>query len=162
MPEIILPIVFFIALFILKIMNKGLQYALSARIAMATMLVITGVAHFFYTEGMAMMLPDFIPYKMPIVYLTGIIEIIAAIGMLLPKYQNLTGWLVILFFVLILPSNIYSAIQHVNMEAATYEGEGAIYLWYRIPLQLFFIGWVYFSCINQCSISATLDKDSSQ
>ena len=162
MPEIILPIVFLISLFILKIMNKGLQYALSARIAMATMLVITGVAHFFYTEGMALMLPDFIPYKRPIVYATGIIEIIAAMGMLIPAYQKLTGWLVILFFILILPSNIYSAIQHVNMEAATYDGEGVSYLWFRIPLQLFFICWVYFSCINQKPIIVTLNKFSSK
>ncbi|NQD70407.1 hypothetical protein HP439_06715 [Sphingobacterium shayense] len=160
MPEIILPIVFFMSLFILMIMNKGLQYALSARIAMATMLVITGIAHFFYTEGMTMMLPDFIPYKRTIVYATGVIEIIAAIGMLLPKYQKFTGWFVILFFVLILPSNIYSAIQHVNMEAGTYDGEGLSYLWYRIPLQLVFIGWVYFSCINQISLRS--NKFSSQ
>ncbi len=156
MPEIILPIVFIISLFVLKIMNKGLQYAFSARIAMATMLAITGIAHFFYTKGMTMMLPEGIPYRVAIIYATGIIEIAAAIGMFIPKYQKLTGWLLIVFFVLILPSNIYSAIQHVNMEAATYDGPGAGYLWFRIPLQLFFIGWVYFSCIHYKSIGVSV------
>lgn len=146
MPEIILPIVFLLSLFILKLAKKQFQYALSARIAMAVMLLITGIAHFYYTKGMEMMLPDFIPYKTEIIYATGIIETLAAIGILIPKYQKLTGWLLILFFVVILPANIYSTIKQVNMETATYDGDGVSYLWYRVPLQLFFIGWIYFSC----------------
>src|SRR5690606_26653880 len=119
MPEIILPIVFLLSLFVLKLVNKRLQYTLSARIAMTAMLITTGIAHFVYTKGMAIMLPDFIPYKTGIIYGTGIIEIFAAIGILVPKYQRLTGWLLILFFILILPTNIYSAIKQVNMETAT-------------------------------------------
>ncbi len=115
---------------------------------MAVMLVITAIAHVMFAEGMAMMLPDFIPYKMELVYLTGILEAMAAVGILIPTYQKLTGWLLIVFFVLILPANIYAAINHVNLEAATFDGDGPSYLWYRVPLQLFFIAWVYLSCIR--------------
>lgn len=157
MPEIILPIVFCISLFVLKLMNRGFQYALSARIAMAAMLVATGIAHFVYTKGMAMMLHDFIPFKTGIIYATGVIELLAAVGLLIPKYKKLTGWLLILFFVLILPANIYSAVKQVNMETAAYDGDGADYLWYRIPLQIFFIVWVYLSCIKLPS-KQSLDK----
>ncbi len=148
MPEIILPSVFCIALLILKIIHKKYQFALSARIAMATMLLITAIAHFVFAEGMSMMLPDFIPYKNGLVYITGIIEAMAAIGLLIPKYKQLTALLLILFFVLILPANIYAAMQHVNLENATFDGDGPSYLWYRIPLQIFYIAWVFFSCIK--------------
>lgn len=148
MPEIILPIVFCIALLILKMIHKRYLFALSARIAMAAMLVTTAIAHVVFAEGMSMMLPDVIPYRTGLVYLTGVLEAAAAIGLLIPTYRKLAAWLLIAFFVLILPANIYAAMNHVNLETATFDGDGPGYLWYRIPLQVFFIAWVYFSCIR--------------
>ncbi|EJL72722.1 putative membrane protein [Chryseobacterium populi] len=148
MPEAVLPIVFLISLIILKIIRKKYYFALSARIAMAVMLIFTGIAHFVYTEGMALMIPKFLPLKTEAVYLTGILEIIISIALLIPKFEKITGWLLILFFILILPVNIYAAVNHVDMKTASYEGSGAGYLLYRIPLQIFFIAWTYFSCIK--------------
>lgn len=151
MPEIILPIVFVISLFIIKIFKKEFRYTLAARIAMSAMLITTGIAHFVYTKGMTMMLPDFLPFPTEIIHTTGILEILGAIGILIPKFQRQTAWLLIYFFIAILPANIFSALKHVNMETATYDGEGLSYLWFRIPLQIFFIGWVYFSCLSPAS-----------
>lgn len=148
MPETILLGVFLIALIILKIVDKDYQFALAGRIAMAAMMVTTGIAHFVFAEGMSLMLPDFIPYKFELVYFTGVLELMAAIGLLLTKYRKLTGWLLIVFLVLIIPSNIYGTLKHVNLENASFDGDGPNYLWYRIPLQIFFIGWIYLSCIK--------------
>ncbi len=148
MPEIILLITFFFAAIIQWLIYKKYKIALSGRIAMAAMLVSTGIAHFVYTDGMILMLPDFIPYRLELVYLTGIIEILAAVGLLVPKYQKLTAWLLILFFVMVISSNIYATMNHVNLRTATFDGNGPSYLWYRIPLQMFFIIWVYLSAIK--------------
>jgi uncharacterized membrane protein len=145
MPQIILLSTFLIALVILKILHKEYRFALSGRIAMAAMLMTTGVAHFVFAKGMTLMLPDFIPYRFELVYFTGVIEMMAAIGLLLPRYRKLTAWLLIVFFVVLLPSNIYATMKHVNLQTATFDGNGPGYLWFRIPLQIFFIGWVYFS-----------------
>jgi len=148
MPEIILPIVFCIALLILKWIHKKYLFALSARIAMAVMLVTTAIAHVVFAEGMSMMIPEVIPYKTALVYITGMLEATAAVGLLIPTYKKLTGWLLIVFFILLLPANIYAAMKHVNLESAAFDGDGPSYLWYRVPLQVFFIAWVYFSCIR--------------
>ena len=48
------------------------------------------------------------------------------------------------FFILILPSNIYASVKKINYQKATLDGPGLSYLWFRMPLQVFFIGWVYF------------------
>lgn len=146
--EITLLGVFCASLVILKMTRKMYHVALAGRIAMAAMLVLTSIGHFMFNKGMSMMLPDFIPYKNEIIYLTGVLELLAAIGLLLPKFQVITGWLLILFFIMILPSNIYAAINHVDLQKATYNGEGPGYLWYRIPLQVFYIAWVYFSAVK--------------
>ncbi|WP_353145238.1 hypothetical protein [Chryseobacterium sp.] len=148
MPEAILPIVLIIFLIIFKVSRKRYEFALSARIAMAVMLVSTGIAHFVYTKGMALMLPGWVPYREEMVYISGVLEVLMAVALLIPNIQKITGWLVILFFIVILPVNINAAVKHVNMDTGDYTGSGTGYLLYRIPLQLFFIGWVYFSCIR--------------
>lgn len=121
---------------------------MAGRIAMATMLLFTAIGHFKYTEGMAMMIPSPIPFKTAIVYGTGILEILFAIGLLLPSTTKVTGWLLIAFFIFILPGNIYAAVHHVDYQQATYNGNGLNYLWFRIPLQILFILWTYFSAIK--------------
>lgn len=148
MPETLLVIVFLIALVVLKWITKKFRFAFSGRIAMAAMLITTGIAHFVFTEGMSLMLPDFVPYKTALVYFTGVVELAAAIGILIPQYRKPVGWLLIVFFIALIPANIYGALNHVDLEKASYNGNGPNYLWYRIPLQLFFMAWVYFSCLK--------------
>jgi uncharacterized membrane protein len=146
-PLIVLLGAFGIALLVTKILYGNFEFALSGRIAMSAMLVFTAVVHFAFTKGMVMMLPGFIPYKTETVYLTGIIEIAAAIGLFIPNFRVITAWLLIVFFLLILPANIYSAIKHIDYQKGTFEGNGVRYLWFRIPLQILFIVWTYLSAI---------------
>lgn len=149
MPELVLLIVFVLALIVIKLLKGNYQFALAGRIGMAAMLLVTAGAHIAFDKGMALMTPNFIPYKLQLVYLTGAIEAAAAIGLLIPRYQRVTGWWLIVFFIILTPANIYASIKHINIETATFDGDGLNYLWYRIPLQVFFIGWVYFCAIKK-------------
>ncbi len=90
------------------------------------------------------MMPDFLPFKKEIVMLTGFIEIAAAIGLLIPRIEYLVSELLILFFIFILPANIHAAAKNIDYQKGTNDGHGLLYLWFRIPLQIFFIAWVYF------------------
>ena len=147
-PLAILISVFFVSLLLMKFVRGNFEFALSGKIAMSAMLVFTAVGHFAFTEGMSMMVPGFVPFKTGTVYLTGIIEILAAIGLLIPNLRVVTGWLLIAFFILILPANIYAAIKHIDYQKGTFDGNGLVYLWFRIPLQILFIVWTYFSAIQ--------------
>jgi uncharacterized membrane protein len=120
---------------------------LSAQIAMAVMMAFTALGHFKFTQGMAMMLPSFIPNKKQVVYITGFIEIAAAAGLLIPATRTLTARCLILFFIMLTPANINAAMKHIDIEKANLDGPGPNYLWFRIPLQFLFIGWVYWSCL---------------
>jgi uncharacterized membrane protein len=149
MPLVVLLLVFSLSLLLLRLFRGKFHFALAGRIAMSGMLLFTAVGHFAFTEGMALMLPSFIPFKEEMVYFTGLVEIVAAIGLLLPRLSILTAWLLIAFFISVLPANIYAATEHVDYQNATFDGHGPAYLWFRIPLQLFFIMWVYFSAIRK-------------
>src|SRR5690554_2922160 len=147
-PLIVLITTFFISLLITKFIKGDFRIVKSGRIAMAVMLVFTAIGHFAFTEGMAMMLPEIIPFKIAVVYCTGIVEIIAAIGLLIPQFRVITGWGLILFFILILPANIHASLNNIDYQNGTSNGFGIDYLLFRIPLQILFIVWVYYSAIK--------------
>lgn len=110
----------------------------AARAALAVMLVLTGVAHFVSTEAMVQMVPPFLPGAVAIVYATGLAELAAA-GWLLARVARPApglGWALAAFFAALLPANVYSAVAEVGLG-----GHGPAYLWFRVPLQLLFIGW---------------------
>lgn len=144
--------VFASTLLIVKLITKRFEISQAGRIAMAAMLVFTAIGHFAFAKGMVMMI-SFLPWATEIVYITGVIELAAVAGLLIPKMTLLTGKLLIVFFIVLLPANIYAAYHNINLKTADYSGKGISYLWFRIPLQLLFILWVYYSSIrNQSKI----------
>ena len=146
-PLIVLLASFTFALIGIRLTLGYFDFTLAGRIAMSIMLLFTAIGHFAFTKGMAMMIPQFIPFKTALVYLTGIFEIAAAAGLLIPSLYTTTAWLLIAFFVLMLPANIYAAINKVDYQKGDNNGSGINYLWFRVPLQALFIGWVFCSCI---------------
>jgi uncharacterized membrane protein len=148
-PLFVLLITFGISLLVLYFMHHTWQWSMSGCIGMGVMMLFTAIAHFKFVKGMELMLPPFITFKKAVIILTGFIEIAAGIGLFFPDWQRTTGWWLILFFVIILPANISAALRHIDLEKGTTDGAGPAYLWFRIPLQLFFIAWVYFFAIRQ-------------
>lgn len=148
-PLIVLLSTFAVVLAFLRIFQGGFNWILAARVALSVMLCFTALGHFMFTEGMTMMVPDIIPFKKGMVYLTGIIEITAAIGIHVPQVRVITGVLLVIFFVTILPANIKAVVEHIDYQKGTYDGSGLTYLWFRIPFQILLLAWVYLSVIRK-------------
>ena len=144
-PLLVLLISFGLAILAMKIFAHHINYAMAARIAMSFMLLFTAIGHFAFPRGMMMMLPPFIPFRLALVYITGIIEIMAAIGLQITSLRNTTAVVLIIFFILVLPANIYAAAKHIDYQKGGNDGMGLPYLWFRIPLQIFFIIWTWMS-----------------
>lgn len=147
-PLIVLLVVFALAALTVKLGTGAFKFPLPARIAMCSMLLFTAVGHFAFAEGMAMMIPAFIPFKTELVYLTGLLEILLGVGLLFQRTRKYAAWLLIVFFILVLPANIKAALEHVDYQTGSFDGPGPDYLWFRIPLQIFFIVWTYLSSIR--------------
>lgn len=146
-PLIVLVVSFLISFLILRIVNKEYNVALAARISMSIMLLFTALGHFLFSKGMTLMIPEMIPFKLFLVYGTGVLEILFAIGLHIEKYRSLTSWSIVIFLVLMLPANINASFLELNYQTGEYNGKGLIYLWFRIPLQILFISWTYLSSI---------------
>lgn len=152
-PLIVLLFIFTISLFVLKYIRGTYNVAFSARIAMSGMLLFTALGHFMFTEGMTLMLPKCIPFKSEVIYIAAILEIVAACSLHNALLRVFAAWSLLLFFILLLPANIKASLEHINYQTAQLDGKGLLYLVFRIPLQIFFMAWVFFSAIKLESIT---------
>ena len=115
------------------------------RIGISLVFAFTALGHFGKTSEMTQMLPPWVPMRVQLIYLTGIFEFLAAIAILIPSLSRYAGVILCIFLVLILPSNIYAAMQRVDFGG---HGAGPAYLLVRIPLQLFLIGWIFWFAVR--------------
>ena len=113
-----------------------------ARVGLSLFFIFTGLGHFIRTQEMAAMLPLSVSYRTELVYFTGILEVLGAIGVWIPRLMRRTGLLLIVMLIAILPANIYSAMNRVDFGG---HEAGPVYLLVRIPFQLFVIWWTYFA-----------------
>ncbi|WP_415327708.1 DoxX family protein [Chryseobacterium sp. MMS23-Vi53] len=136
---------FILALLGTKIFQGSWNFLFSGNLGMTVFIIFTGFAHFKFQKGMAMMIPDFISAKMFWVYFTGIIEIAAGIGLMIPSIRETTAVLLIIFLIFVFLANINSSRKKVNLFKADYSGPGMSYLYKeRIPMQIILIAWTWY------------------
>jgi len=109
--------------------------------ALSVMILFTASAHFTsLKEDLIKMVPEQFPYPRQIVFVTGILEILGAIGLLIPQVRTAAGICLAILFVAMFPANIKAAIKKVPLR-----GQTATPLWLRLPMQVLFIAlalWV--------------------
>lgn len=143
-------LVILFATFILALLGTFLvqgkpDFIFSGNLGMAVFIIFTGFSHFKFQKGMAMMIPEFIPARMFWVYCTGILEVAAGIGLMIPAVREITAILLIIFYVLVFIANINSSRKRINIFKADYTGPGMKYLYtQRIPMQIILIVWTWY------------------
>lgn len=77
------------------------------RLALATILLVAGIGHFRNTESFAVQVPPWMPAPTAVIYISGFIEIVLGLSLvLLAKQRVMIGWIIAGFFILIFPGNI--------------------------------------------------------
>ncbi|KKO89848.1 membrane protein [Sphingobacterium sp. Ag1] len=147
-PFFVLIVVCIISNLVLLLLKGDMDILLAGKVGLAVMLLFTALGHLLYTKGMMLMLPDFVPFKKEMIYGTGLMEFMAAIGLFVPQVSRITGILLIVFFLLVLPTNIRANLKRINYETATFDGAGPNYLWFRIPFQILLIVWTYYFVVH--------------
>jgi len=113
----------------------------SARYALAVMFIFTATAHFSKMKhALARMIPAYFPQPLLLVYVTGVLELIGAMGLLLPQFRRLAGLCLIALLVGMFVANINAA-----QKGVTLRGKPPTALWLRAPMQVFFIALLWWS-----------------
>jgi uncharacterized membrane protein len=121
-------------------------WPVSAAHGMAVMLLLTASAHFVPASvtvmpnhaDMVRIVPPFLPFADALVYLTGVLELLGALGLVLTATRWAAGLGLAALFVTLLPANIYEAVADISFA----NGEAATPLWQRIPEQLLYMAVV--------------------
>lgn len=121
-----------------------LQHAMAVR-ALAAAFLFFSVGHFVKTAGMIEMLPPFVPARQTLVLATGVLEILLAVALLIPRVRRAAGIGCLLVLVAFFPANIYAALNETGLGGHQW---GPEYLLIRAPLQLVLLAWTYWFAVR--------------
>ena len=103
-------------------------------------MVIGGGLHFVATDAYVGIMPDYLPLHRETVYLSGILEVLFALGLLWRPSRQAAGICLMLLFVAVLPANINMAVHDIQPAGFNIP---SFLLWARLPFQLVFIYWAW-------------------
>jgi uncharacterized membrane protein len=110
-------------------------------VLLAVLMVLAGVAHFTAMKAAYVaIMPQWLPLHLELVYLTGALEILFGVGLLIPGFRRQAAWGLVALLILMWPANINQAIH--GIQPAGLEMSPTM-LWVRLPLQLVFIAWAW-------------------
>lgn len=106
--------------------------------------IIAGLNHFRMPEVYVSMMPPYLPAPHLLNSLSGIAEILGGIGVLMQPVRKMAAWGLIALLVAVFPANLHVALHGwPGMNLAPWV------LWARLPFQVLFILWVYFTLLHK-------------
>jgi uncharacterized membrane protein len=115
----------------------------AARLGLAVMFVFTGSTHFSEMKrDYAVMVPPPFTGHLWVIYLTGLLEIAGAVGLLMRRMRHLSGICLFLLLLALFPANVYAAMQGVQ-----FRGAPPTDIWLRGVIQAVFLLTVWWSTI---------------
>ncbi|MGK9044613.1 hypothetical protein [Mammaliicoccus vitulinus] len=91
-----------------------------------------GVMHFVRSEGFEAIVPSYLPFKKAIIWITGVMEIIFGLLLILKNPSERTKKLIEWFLVAVFPANVYMAQKNIPLNGKVLPKWA---LWGRLPLQ---------------------------
>ncbi|CAN5870488.1 DoxX family protein [soil metagenome] len=118
-------------------------------------MVAAGVNHFIHPPPYLGMMPAELPqgWHLPLVYISGVFEILGGLGLLLPATRRAAAWGLIALLVAVFPANLNMALNHLPL------GDSLVpqwALWARLPLQVVLIVWAWWFTRSPSRDGATL------
>ena len=107
---------------------------------LTAIMVAIGVSHFLRPDPFIAIMPEVLPHKLLLVYLSGFFEIAGGLGLILPSTRRHAAWGLILLYLAVFPANINQALNHLPLNG---HDVAAWKLWARLPFQLVLIAWAY-------------------
>lgn len=116
------------------------------RYIIAALFSLIGVLHLIKPKFFTQIMPNYIPYHLAMVYISGAAEILGGLGILVEMTQFWAGWGLIILLVAVFPANINMTVK--SIQKSGYTSLYSIATIIRLPLQFVLIYWVYWACLG--------------
>ena len=113
------------------------KYKLITIFILAILYINVGISHFTNPDFFLVIVPDYLPYHLFIVYVSGLFEIILGFMLLFKKTRKYAGIGLIFLLILVFPANIF--LYHSPEAQSVYEiskNKAFIRLFFQAPLIL--------------------------
>jgi uncharacterized membrane protein len=113
---------------------------------MAVFYIIAGVNHFISPDFYKKIMPPWLPWHYPLIYFSGVCEIVFGILLLFKQTRKQAAWAIIVLLVAVFPANIQMMLNYYHQQSP--------YLWIailRLPLQPLLMWWAYQFAKNRSS-----------
>ncbi|NQX00357.1 hypothetical protein HQ447_06825 [bacterium] len=114
-------------------------------IVLAVFFTVAGANHFLSPETYRPLMPEYLPWHLPLIYLSGLAEIAGGIGIMFRQSRRLAGWWLIAVLAAVFPANIHMLVNQVPLAGVAVP---PWVFWARLPLQGALVAWVYVSCVR--------------
>lgn len=104
---------------------------------MAFFYLFAGVQHFRIPRFFLSITPPWVSHPELVNWIVGAIEIILAIGLIIPNTRPWAAWGIIVLLIAVFPANFY------HHQKARKKGKGVTGTLIRLPVQLLLIWWAY-------------------
>jgi len=111
----------------------------------AVFFFFAAIMHFVKVDSFVAMVPPMLPFPRLIVWATGIMELVFAVGLILPKYRKLSGFWLAPYLLAVLPANIYMAMYNIPLGDRVMS---PVVLWVRVALQFPLIAVILWTSNN--------------
>ncbi|HEY6880412.1 MAG TPA: hypothetical protein VI299_20450 [Polyangiales bacterium] len=111
------------------------------RVLLSVVMVTMGILHFTHKEVFAAVMPEYLPWHIPLVLISGVFEAALGIGLLFERTRVLAAYGLVALFIAVYPANINMALHPERHIAGAPFQPSAAMLWARLPLQFVFI-WI--------------------
>ena len=113
------------------------KYKILTIFVMGVMYVFIGIKHFTDPQYFLDIVPPQLPFKLFLVYLTGLIEVVGGAAILAPKTRKAGAYLLIFLLVSVFPANIYLYVSETPQSLlGISETDALIRMPFQIPLIL--------------------------
>ncbi len=120
-----------------KLKAKGL--ALS-RGLLGLLFVVAGVLHFVVPGIYLRIMPSYLPWHLPLVYVSGAAEVLGGVGLFVPCLRRAASWGLVALLIAVWPANIWMAVAHLPTPGILGESWAQ---WVRVPLQVPLMVWAW-------------------
>ncbi len=114
-----------------------------SRILLGAFFLAAGLLHFLKPKPYVAIVPDALPRKLELVYVSGMAEIAGGAGVLPGPTRRAAGWWLIATLLAVFPANVNMAVN-----ADRYHRIPTWLLWVRLPIQGLLIAWVWRAAVR--------------
>lgn len=114
------------------------EFKVIARYLFGAFFIAAGLNHFVSLDFYLSIMPPYLPWHLPLVYLSGVAETALGTLLLFRRWSKIAAWALILLLIAVFPANL-----HMALNSELYPQFAPILLWLRLPLQGLLIAWAY-------------------